>query len=71
MQQGEGVGLLEGDDEEEQPGDEGHDQRVEQEDHLERLAHLGDARGLVGGLVAGQCVGVRVGVVHRRGELFG
>ena len=43
-QQGERAGLLEGDDQEEQAGHARHDQAVEQEDDLERLADLGHAR---------------------------
>jgi hypothetical protein len=47
-QQRERVRLLERDDQEEQPGHARHDQAVEQEDDVERLLHLCDARCLGG-----------------------
>ena len=45
------------------PGDERHDEREEQEDHVERLLHLGHPGRLGGGLGAGQGVGLGGGVV--------
>ena len=53
------------------PGHERHDEAVEQEDDLERLAHLGHAGRLVGGLVAGQRVEVVASGVDRGDHLRG
>ena len=57
-QQRQRTGLLDGDDEEEQSRHQRHDESVEQEDDLERLAHLGDTRRPIGGLLARQRVEV-------------
>ena len=67
-EQSQRAGLLHRDDEEEQPGHERHDERVQQEDDLERLANLGHAGRFVRGLVAGQGVEVVAPGVDRGNE---
>ena len=63
--------LLQGDDQEEQPGHQRDDEPVEQEDHLERLAHLGHPGGLVRRLGARERVGLGRRVVDAVGEGVG
>ena len=70
-QQRERPGLLKGDDEEEQPGHQRHDEREQQEDQLEGPLHLRDAGRLLGRLRPGEGVGLAGGVVDPGGQLRG
>ena len=70
-QQRERPGLLQRDDEEEEPDDQRYDQAVQQEDHDERPAHLRDARRLRRRVVSGQGFELGAQPVDSSDELFG